>query len=108
VNFSLAAQYHHEVTDHRGATFVVKMDDVFFRQFLQSHVHHTDSAVYDFLAGRDDGFGLLSAEHGLCDIYIIVPNVNPTARTGPNVFQLFFSLDALNLKKVSKPVLSKK
>ena len=39
------------------------MDDLFFLELAQGHLHHAHRAVDDFLAGVDDRLGLLAAEH---------------------------------------------
>lgn len=67
VDFGFAAEDDEEVADHGGFPFVVEGEHLLFLQLAEGHIDHTDGAVDNFLAGGDDGFGLLPSEHGLGD-----------------------------------------
>ena len=43
-------------------------DDVLVRELLQRQLHHADGPLDDLEPGRDDGGGLLAAEHRLGDL----------------------------------------
>jgi len=64
----LAAEHHHEVGCHRSLALFVKLDDAVIGELLECHVDHAHGTLHDLLAGRDDRFGLLAAQHRLCDL----------------------------------------
>src|SRR5882757_1760328 len=61
----IAAEYDHQIADHRGLAFLVQLDDVALTQLAQGHFHHADGALDNAGTGRDDRIGLLSAQHRL-------------------------------------------
>ncbi len=67
MDLRLAAQHHHQIADHCGASFVIQLHHIFLGQILQGHLHHADRPVYDLLPGGDHHFRLLAAKHDLGD-----------------------------------------
>src|ERR1017187_8352707 len=65
----VAAKYDHQIAHHRRFALLVKLDDVALRQPFECHFNHSDRAVDDTRAGGDDCVGLLSAQHGLGDLW---------------------------------------
>ena len=64
----VTAKDDHQVAHHRRFALLVEVDDVALTQPGERHLDHADGAVDDTGAGRDDGVGLLSAQHGLGDL----------------------------------------
>ena len=59
----VGAEHDEQVGDHRRLALLVQFDDMFAAQTLQGHVDHRHGALDDLFAGRNNGVGLLTAQH---------------------------------------------
>ena len=64
----IAAQHHQKIADHGGFAFLIQFYHTAFGKTRQRHFHHAYCAVYDHLAGINDGGRLLALQHDGCDL----------------------------------------